>query len=290
MDPIGWLPSITTTALLASALWLARNLIATRLKKSVEHEFDTKLESVRAELRNKEESLKADLQAKAVEIAALRGGAMTAMASRQVALDKRRQEAVDQLWSAVTALGPAKVVSSVMAVVKFEAAAEAAATNEGFRKVFEAMGSGFDPKQIDLSGAAQARPFVTPMAWALFSAYQSISMQAVVKLEMIKSGIAAKDLLEKDAIPRLLKAVLPHRAAYIDKFGDTGYHYLLEELEEGLLNELRGMLDGVDADKASVEQAAAILKLSNDLLDSTRQRGMPPHNAFPGKEHPDCPG
>lgn len=97
MDLISWLPSVTTTALLALALWLGRNLIATRLVKSVEHEFNTKLESLRAELRKNEELFKADLRSKEAEIAALRGGAMTAMASRQVALDKRQLDAVDQI-------------------------------------------------------------------------------------------------------------------------------------------------------------------------------------------------
>lgn len=92
-----WIPSLITTGLLAFALWLGRKLIVTRLAKSVEHEFNTKLEAVRAEFREKDELLKADLRLKESEIAALRGGAMTAMASRQMAVDKRRLEAVDQL-------------------------------------------------------------------------------------------------------------------------------------------------------------------------------------------------
>ncbi len=272
MDLMSWLPSITTTTLLALALWLSRNLIATRLAKSVEHEFNTKLESLRAELRKNEELFKADLRSKEAEIAALRGGAMTAMASRQVALDKRRLEAVDQLWSALTALGPAKAISSLMAIVKFETAAERASKDAKVREMFTMMGAGFDPKKIDLSDSAKARPFVSPMAWAVFSAYQAIAMQAVLKLEIIKSGIGGKDLLDKDAIAKLVKAALPHQAAYIDKFGEAGYHYLLEELEGRLLDELRKMLAGVEADKSSVEQAAEILKRSNELLDSVRQR------------------
>jgi hypothetical protein len=68
------------------------------------------------------------------------------------------------------------------------------------------------------------------MAWAVFSAYQAIATQALIKLELIKSGVG-KDLLDKNAVPKLVKAVLPHQAAYIDKFGDAGLHYLLEELE-----------------------------------------------------------
>ena len=52
---VEWFPSISTSAILALALWLSRNLIATRLTKSVQHEFDTKLEALRAEHRIKEE-------------------------------------------------------------------------------------------------------------------------------------------------------------------------------------------------------------------------------------------
>src|SRR5712691_9429318 len=93
--PIGlldWFPAVTTSGLLAMALWLGRNLILTRLTKSVEYEFSKKIEAVRTQFREGEERLKADLRAKEVEIAALRSGAMTALASRQIAVDKRRLE------------------------------------------------------------------------------------------------------------------------------------------------------------------------------------------------------
>ena len=262
MDLVSWLPSIATTSLLALALWLGRNLIATRLTKSVEYEFNTKLESLRAELRSKE-----------AEIAALRGGAMTAMASRQIALDKRRLEAVDQLWSTLTALGPAKYVSSLMAVVKFEPAAEYAAKDAKVREMFTMMSAGFDPNKLDLSGAAKARPFVSPMAWALFSAYQAIAMQAVMRLQIIKSGIGAKDLLDKNAVSKLVKTTLPHQASYVNEYGEAGYHHLLEELEGRLLKEFQKTLAGAEADKASIEQAAEILKQSNEILDSAKQKG-----------------
>lgn len=266
------------TAILAVVLWLGRKLIATRLTKSVQHEFDTKLESLRTELRKKEELLKADLRSKEAEIAALRGGAMTAMASRQVALDSRRLEAVDQLWAAVTALVPARIISSFVTVFKFKEVAEETSRNAKLREMFAMVGSGFDPKKLDLSSSAKARPFVSPMAWALFSAYRAIAMQAVAKLEIIKLGIGAKDILDKDAIAKLVKAALPHHEAYIDKFGDAAYHYLLDELETRLLDELQKMLAGVEADRASVEQAAEILRRSNELMDSAKQGGMPPNN------------
>jgi hypothetical protein len=276
MDLTNWLPPITTTFLLALALWLGRKLIETRLTKSIEHEFNTKLEALRAEFRAKEELLKADLRSKETEIATLRGGAMTAMASRQMALDKRRLEAVEQLWSTITALGPAKVISAFMTVVKFDVAAEDATKDPKIREAFEFLSTAFrfDPNKIDFRGSVKARPFVSPMAWALFSAYQAIAMQAFLKLQIIKSGLGKK-LIDLDAIAKLVKAALPHQAEYIDKFGDTGYHFLFEELEKRLLDEMQKMLAGVESDKASVEQAAEIVRLSYDLMDSAQKSSMP---------------
>ena len=189
------------------------------------------------------------------------------MISRQMALDKRRLEAVDQLWSAVTALAGAKSISSLMAVVKFDVVAEKAARNPEVREMFAAMGAAFDHKKLDLSSAEKARPFLSPMAWALFSAYQAIVMQAVLKVQIIKSGLDA-DLLDKKAVSKLVKAALPHQSEFIDKYGDAGYHYILEELEEALLAALRKMLAGEETDQATFDRASYIIRLSNELRAS----------------------
>lgn len=71
-----WIPAISTTSLLAIVLWLGRNLIITRLTNSVRHEYDQKIETLKASLKKSEESFKAELQAKASQIDALRSGAL----------------------------------------------------------------------------------------------------------------------------------------------------------------------------------------------------------------------
>lgn len=274
MNLIDWLPSITTAGLVATVFWLSRNLIATRLTKSVQHEFDKKLESIRTNLRESEEVLKADLRAKETQISSLRSGAISAMASRQIALDRRRLEAVDQLWSTFTILSSAKNVSRVISGYDFEKLLEESARNQRLRESFKIVGNFVDVKKLDLSGSTKARPFVTPMAWAIFSAYQAIIMQGVAKVELVTSGIG-KNFLDKDATIELIKAALPHHEEYINKCGDSGYHFLLEELEATLLVEIQRMLAGESSDKASIEQAALILKLSNEVLDSTKQDSNP---------------
>lgn len=46
-----WFPAISTTSLLVIALWLGRNLLITRLTNSVRHEYDEKLETIKAILK-----------------------------------------------------------------------------------------------------------------------------------------------------------------------------------------------------------------------------------------------
>ena len=268
MNLTDWIPAISTTSLLAGALWLMRSLIIARLTKSVQHEYDGKLEVLRSDLRRNEETFKAELRAKDAQIELLRSGVISGLASRQAALDKRRIEAVDQLWSAVVALAPAKTASTMMATIKFDAASKDAAKNPQFRQIFEVMGGAIDLNKIGGANASQMRPFVSEMSWAIFSAYQAIIMFAILQLQMLKVGLDAPNVLNTETVSKLVKAVLPHQTKYIEKYGVSGCHYLLDELEVLLLNELRSMLKGEESDKASLEQAAVILKESKRLMDS----------------------
>lgn len=271
MELIPWLPALTTTGLLAAALWLGRELISARLTRTVQHEFDRKLEAVRAELRTAEENFKAQLREKEAEIAALRSGALSVLASRHAALDKRRLEAVDQLWSAFNALGPARAIAANMAVIKFESAAKQAERDPKVRQFFKMIGGGFDTKSLDLSGAAKARPFVSPMVWAVYSAFNAVVMHSVMRLHVLKGGLGASDFADHKAIEKLVVAALPHFAEYLEKHGPEVYYHVLEALETRLLVELQAMLDGVESDKASVERAAEIIRRANELQAATRE-------------------
>jgi hypothetical protein len=275
MNLIDWFPAATTSGLLAVALWLGRHLILTRLTKSVEYEFSKKIEDVRTQLREGEERLKADLRAKEAEIAALRSGALSALASRQVVLDKRRLEAVDQLWSAVMNLASARRISGCIALTDYEKTAQAAERDPWIREFFKMVGGEFDMKNLKPEGAAKARPFVSPMAWVIYEAMQAITTNAVVRLQVLKAGLGVMDLVDHNLITMLLKAILPHRAGLIDQYGPQIYHSLLEELDEKLINEFQAMLAGVEADKASVKHAAEISKLARELLNKTLQPQPP---------------
>jgi hypothetical protein len=268
MSALDWLPAVSITSLFALALWLFRSLISTRLTRSVRHEFDQKVETLKTELRKSEETFKADLRSKETQIEALRSGALSSLASRQAALDARRIQAVDQLWAAVQALGPAKSASATIAVLQFEGASKASAEDPRVREMFSALGGTNATAAMHTGAAERARPFVSEMTWAIFSAYRSILSVAVAKMHLLKSGLDMPKVIDEESVRRLVTAVLPHHAAFVADHDSGAYHYLLEELESRLLHELRRVLQGAESDKEAIKQAGEILRESERIMGS----------------------
>ncbi|MBX9629550.1 MAG: hypothetical protein K2X67_03425 [Burkholderiales bacterium] len=253
-----WVGVVSGNALVLVALWLSRNLIANRLTRSVQHEFDKKLYKFQSAMREKEE-----------EIGALRQVALSALENRSTELNKRRIVAVDELWHATTELTRAKFTATLMQTIKLEEASKAAPTDEGVRAMFGMMLGNLDIKTLDLSGASRARPYLSPMAWAMYSAYHALLVSASMNAMMIKGGTDIARFLKKGSLAKLVKAALPHYANFLDEHGEQAAYFLLEELEQGLIEALQDMLAGKDVDDANVKQASEILKQAEFINAAT---------------------
>lgn len=245
--------STTPTFVILIVIFLCRNLIVTRLKESVQFEFNEKLEF-----------LKNDLKAKEDEINALRSGALSSMTSRQIALDKRRLEAVDQLWSAVLELNKSRPFITMMANIDYQRSLELTHKDPKAREAFKAFSLGFDFSKMDILSAAKARPFLSPMAWANYGAMLSIITHATARFELLKGGIG-KDLMNDDAFVKLLKTALPHHTNHPSNVDASIYYGLMELLDEQLLNEIQVMLSGADTDRDNVLKAKKIVELTNEV-------------------------
>ena len=267
-----WIPAISTSSLLILVLWLFRNLIITRLTNSVKHEYDAKIENLKAELRKNEEAFKIDLSTKASQMEALRNGVLSGVTSRQAVIFERQLVAVEQLWEAFVSLAPAKEISAWMAEVKFESAAKEAAKNPRVREMFSMIGN-FDLKNLGTKQAVKTRPFISPLAWAYYSAYEAIVFHAITRLHMLKNGIDMVEVIDNSRVIGLVRVALPHQVQYIEKYGPSAFHYLLEELESNLLAAFRLMFQGEEADKDNLEKAAAIIKQSEALMDANVKSG-----------------
>jgi hypothetical protein len=78
--------------------------------------------------------------------------------------------------------------------------------------------------------------------------------------KILESGLNPTKFLKRDMSQAVLKAALPHMSEWIEETPPEMYHFLLDELEDRLLIELRNILDGVHADEAATQKAKGILK------------------------------
>jgi len=252
-----WIPAVTTSGLMAVFIFLCRNLILERLKNAVKHEYDSKLTKI-----------KSDLDSKQKEIEAIRSGTLSNLAQRQNTLYKRQIEAIEGLWDAVIKLATAKAISVTLASINFENAVESAETDQKVREMFEMLNP-IDLVDMPRGDALKERPFVSPLSWAYYSAYEAIVMHAALRMHMLKKGINLKKVIDNDHVVKLVKVALPHQTEYVEKYGAAGFHYLLDELEQKLLLSFSLMLDGAENDKATIKKAAEITKQAEELSSAS---------------------
>jgi DNA-binding protein Fis len=246
-------------------IFIGRNWIKARIEQSVRSGFEAKLEALRSDLRRSEEELKSELRSKEAEITALRDGILSGRTQRQALVDKRRLEAIDGLWAAFTSLAPFVMVSKMMGSINFDVAAREVHQHPNTQQFFRMISGGDQTetlaKMAQHSGKSQ-QPFISPLAWAYFSAYQTVVVGAYIRAKVLEIGLKdAQELITHDPIKDVLKTALPHYSQFIDEQPVGAYHLLLDDLEKHLIAELQKMIRGAEQDQASIEQAALIMEM-----------------------------
>lgn len=265
MQLTDWIPALTATGLMSLALWLSRALISARLTRSVQHEFDQKIEKLKSEFRAAEKTLEASLAQRSAELESLRAGALTGITQRRALVDKRRLDAIDQLWGTLIANQSARSLAMTMSVMNLEHIAEQVSSDDRVRNFIKISGGSFDPSKLDYVTANLARPYVSDMAWALFSAMQAITGYYVAHWVALSHGVDSRKMVANEAVKKLILAVAPEYKEYLETNGLSASYHLLERFDTLLLTELKRMTTDYQQDKESVEQAAQILEHARNL-------------------------
>lgn len=271
--------AVLSTMALAAIGWLLRGWISARLTGAIRYEYDAKLEAVRTENRNHEEEFRADLRAKERQLGALQSGVLANITTRQAAFAARRLEAVDRLWAIVVnanKFGASILVYAALTPEAMKETKEPEASN--LREVLRTFGDGLEEASQVFRGADKERPYLSEIAWAYFDAYRMIVVRAVSALQLIHMGADAKTFLPIDSEKRVIKAALPDRSDYIDKYGHSGIQSIADELKRRLLDELRNVLENKEEDESTIKRAAEVLEMTEqvqrDIAEQKRVSGL----------------
>lgn len=249
--------------LILAAAWLARKWLSAEISESVRNDYETKLERVRAEIREGE-----------TQLAALRNGALSHMVSAQTAASQRRLKAVDDLWEAVTEWQKLAAAVKYMEVIKFEECSKRIEHEPKLQEFFKMISKGVP----DFTGigrtAASARPHLSELAWALYSAYTTVFVVSATQMKILSEGIDARKFFDFAATDKVLIAALPEYEDYIKKFSHACYGQLIDVLTNKILAELRNALAGREQDAQGVARASEILKASDQLSRAMAQQKL----------------
>lgn len=193
--------------------------------------------------------------------------------SRNEKLVEKQILAAETLWISATRNGRHKTAAQFLRSLKIEKIneyVEEGRTQElvksfskmsGVDKLIEEAGQKDQKSIAEFEAARSTRPFVSPVAWALYEAHSSTVWHAVMTMIAWKSGVTTNYLNNEDLVLSITKA-LPHQKTFMEKFGVGGAYYLLDQLEEALLAELKRFLQTGDTDQESVKVASEIIEAS----------------------------
>lgn len=258
-----WIPAISTTSVLGLLIFLSKNLIVTRLTNSVKHEYDGKLEV-----------LKADLSKKEKEIEGLRQVGLSGLQQRQSVLFNKQVESVELLWAATCKLYLGKPLSEMMLRVKTEEVSKTIGQDANLQQFFKYISMHTDMEKMSSIDPQPARPFISKLAWAYYSAYSSIIWHYVLQAKLFESGLS-DNLLDIEKMTKMVSVALPHQEEFIKKFGVGAFGHLLDELQDKILNELDSMLSGKTLDSSGLEKAAKIQELAQELSEANKDLTRP---------------
>lgn len=227
------------------------------------------MNAVRYEYDSKLEVLKADLSKKEKEIEGLRQVGFTGLQQRQTVLFNKQVEAVELLWAATCKLYLGKPVSEMMLRVKTEEVSKTISQNVKLQQLFKHISMYTDMEKMNTVDPQPARPFVSKLAWAYYSAYSSIIWHYVLQAKLFENGLS-DNFLDVEKMTQMVRIALPHQEEFIEKFGVDAFGHLLDELQDKILLELDSMLSGKVLDLSGLEKAAKIQELAQELSETNK--------------------
>ena len=226
--------------------------IVEKIKASIQHEYDKKLENIKGEISVQNETkilqLSNDMQLQKSFLESIRTSFLT---GQQFSIE-RKLVAVDRLWKEV--LEVRKLLAIEMSFIDVFGEGEAKKFKE-----FKESSAGVEflikktPEEIReslnsiSSGMEDIRPYVSEYLWALFDSYRTVHLRVFVSLhsQVGDEGYKEIDWYNDEGTYEIISAILnTNELSDFDKLQYGKFSWLVRSLEYKLLVELRRIISG----------------------------------------------
>ncbi|TAK42868.1 MAG: hypothetical protein EPO27_16080 [Betaproteobacteria bacterium] len=264
---------VASGALVSVLIWLSKEWISTRLRTSIQHEYDQKLESLKSQLKAQTDVALVELRAAIERQANLLAAAHSSFAEGQKAAMERKLRAVDTLWSRVLQLRanlpPILGFIDLLTVDEYKGIKN----HPTFIELSQGWSAEKISKLIDAE-TEQVRPYVGEYTWAVFYSYQAVMLRIVFLLVAGRTDTEKLEWHKDSATRQLIQAVL--LTTEFKEFDDTIFGkvtWLQRKLESKILSAARQIVSGTEFGAEALEQAQLIQQRAAQI---TTQRTAQP--------------
>jgi hypothetical protein len=256
---LNFIVSVTSAAVTSGILFsLLKEWISTRLKASIQHEYERKLEAYKAQLQTEQELAILNIKTTVAREAAFHAAAHSSFAEGQRASMQRKLNGVDQIWGSVLHLRdnlpPIITFIDVLTVDEHRRIKD----NPRFRELTNGLS---DEKIIALvpQTAEEVRPYVGEYMWMLFFSYRAILLRILVLLRFGRDDADKIEWYKDTATRGLIEAVLtPEELRHFDAAMFGKVSWLRQRLESKILAAAHKVISGETFGTESLQQANLI--------------------------------
>lgn len=261
-----------SSALVAILIWLSREWISTRIKSSIQYEYDQKLEVHKAQLKAENEVALLELKTAIEQEAALHTAAYASFSEGQKAVIERKLSAVDRLWDRVLqlrgSLPPILTFIDVLTVGEYKGIKN--------HPTFQALTGELSKEKIagivsnEAGPIEKVRPYVGEYMWAIFFSYQAIMLRTLFLLHLGRDDAEKIEWFKDSGIRQLMEAVFTPEE--IKEFDQTQFGKILwlhRKVDSKLIAAAGKVISGETFAAEFLEQAKLIQQRAAQLQTKT---------------------
>lgn len=272
-DFLKWaLGVIASTGLISGIVFLMRDTVAKFFTKAVEHRFERKIETFKADIRDNEK-----------ELEQIRSFLVSSKRDRDSAIQAKRLEAAEILLRARDSLSQLSILVEYMKILEIDNIL----SDSGNPKITEFIETLMKPLDVDnklnqIGSIDRTIPrlYLSEKSLNAFDTYQSIIISAAMMMKLFCIQLRDKNKIVKTG--HLSKAVIemvPESKEGFDKWGESyAYHwsaYFHDETLKALRNEVSGISD-MARDTESIQRLALDSRRAQvNIRLSLEQSGLP---------------
>ena len=251
------LPVLTSGGL----IWLFREWISARLKASIQHEYDQKLETHKASLKSQNEASLLELKNEIDQKFTLYQAAQTSFTEGQKAAIERKLDSMEKLWNEILRLKnecpPMLGFVDLLSVEEYKDARN----HEGFGALARDCSGEKIANYLVIrdNPVEKVRPYVGEYLWAMFFAYRQLMGRIPWLLSSSLEDEEKAEWHKDNGIRQILEAVLnKNELAEFASINLCKISWLQQRLESKILAASRKIISGEESGEESLAQAELI--------------------------------